>query len=478
MSGRVQEWAITGWEMNRRPAARHSLLGPWECLCLAVFLALTGWQLFVFPPTGLSDNNDFAKVLGPAHICRDPISNLNTWFVTSYDAGPQCAWPSGFVSTEILFLDLARILGRPFTGRYHFDIRASAAMHLAILALATALFLTVTRRRRPWIRLLLPPLAIFMFTDVAYVAYLNSAYMDNASWVLYLLLVAIAAAAIAGANPLRATPAWTAPAYAITGILLVFSKAQHAVLGLPFAGLAAYFAWRGRTPIERARWSIGALALLAAAVLMPNLTPSEYRTISLYNLVFYRLAPAHPAILDQLGLDARYRPRIGTEAFSPGSPVQDPDWAAAFHSHVSFGAVALLYLRHPAIAFHELDRELHDSVHSMRPDYMANYRQADGFAPHTIATRFSLWSRTRVRLLTTFPYFLVALYSLPLVAVAARSRARFLPLALTLMVAGVGEFAICTLADAVDTHRHLFLFHVITDSLVLTLAAWPGRTRE
>jgi hypothetical protein len=42
------------------------------------------------------------------------------------------------------------------------------------------------------------------------------------------------------------------------------------------------------------------------------------------------------------------------------------------------------------------------------------------------------------------------------------------------------EFGICTLADAVDTHRHLFLFHVITDCLLLLCAGWllAGRSTE
>ena len=59
---------------------------------------------------------------------------------------------------------LARYLSRPFTGRYHFDMRASAAVHLSVLAVAMALFLRITRRQHPLVRYLLPPLAILMFT--------------------------------------------------------------------------------------------------------------------------------------------------------------------------------------------------------------------------------------------------------------------------------------------------------------------------
>ena len=449
----------------------------WECLCLAVFLVLTGWQAFIPPITGLSDNNDFSKVFGPAHICKAGPDNVNAYLVTTYAAGPKCAWASGFRSSEILLVKLARYLSRPFTGRYRFDLRASAALHLLVLTVALALLLNITRHCPPGVRFVLPGLAIAMFTDVAYVAYLNSAYMDNASWVLFLLLASIAArACISTAG--RESGIWLAAAYTIAGTLVVFSKAQHAVLGVPFAGLALLLAWRQRQTDQRAAWCVGGLMLLAGTAIMPALTPPEYRSISLYNLIFYRLAADDRNFLPELGLDDSYEKWIGTNAFSPGSPLPDPDWTRAFTSRASFTKVAQLYLQHPSIAIRELDRELHDSVHAMRPDYMANYRREDGFAPHTIATRFSLWSNTKIWLLTRYPHLLIWLYGLPVVAAiwhVARPRAQrplIMPLALALVVAGISEFVICSLADAVDTHRHLFLFHAITETVILLTASW------
>ena len=83
-----------------------------------------------------------------------------------------------------------------------------------------------------------------------------------------------------------------------------------------------------------------------------------------------------------------------------------------------------------------------------------------------------------MRLMTGYPYALVGLYACALLITLA-FRPKFAPLSLALIVAGAMEFAICTLADAVDTHRHLFLFHVITDTLVLLSAGWlltaPGQ---
>ena len=438
----------------------------WELFCFAAFLGIIASQVFFPPLVGLSDNNDFPKVFGPAHICKAPPENLNTYFVSGYRAGPQCEWPSGFVSSEILLVRTARWLARPFTGREWFDLRASAAVHLALLASAMALFLCCTRAAGAAVRFTLPIVATLMFSDVAYVSYLNSGYMDAVSWVSFLLLAATAATAI-----LRNAWQWTVPLYVASGLFLVCSKAQHAILAIPFTALAAWLAWRTREPMQRMLWLASAMVLVIAGALIPALTPPEYENISLYNVVFTRLAPADREVLNDLGLDARYQELIGTNAFSPNSPLRDPDWAREFASHVSFLDIAAFYLRHPAVAWREIDRELRDSVHSMRPDYMANYRREDGFPPHSVATEFGWWSSVKTALMTRYPYALVGLFGLSLIVGILR-RPALLAVGLAVGASAVAEFLICTLADAIDTHRHLFLFHVITDALLLLCVGW------
>lgn len=470
MSGRAYLARAQGVPRGReRPPYAVSV---WEILAGAVFLLLVGWQVFVPPIVGLSDNNDFAKVLGPARICKASPDNLNSYFVSGYAAGPKCEYPSGFTSSEILLTRVARYLARPFTGRYWFDLRASAAVHLAILMAAMGVLLAITRRLRAPARYGLPVLAMLMFSDVAYVAYLNSALMDNASWVSLLLLTATGALAC-----LAPETWWAVPLYAGAGLLLVGSKAQHAVLGIPFAGLAAYLAWRCRDAVQRMLWFGCAMALCIATAVMPVVTPAGYANISLYNVIFSRLAPADRGVLGELGLEGQYLDRVGTNAFAADSPLQNPDWSREFASRVSFGDLAMLYLRNPEIAWREIDLELHDSVHAMRPDYMANYRREDGFPPHSVATEFGWWSTARMDVMSEYPYVLIALYGLPVIAAAAFriSRRRWpalTPLGLALIAAGVAEFAICTLTDGVDTHRHLFLFHVITDCLILLCSGW------
>ena len=47
----------------------------------------------------------------------------------------------------------------------------------------------------------------------------------------------------------------------------------------------------------------------------------------------------------------------------------------------------------------------------------------------------------------------------------------FYPMAMMLVAGGVIEFLFCVLLDGTENGRHLFLFHVITELLILCAAA-------
>jgi hypothetical protein len=95
-----------------------------------------------------------------------------------------------------------------------------------------------------------------------------------------------------------------------------------------------------------------------------------------------------------------------------------------------------------------------------------------------MATRFSLWSNLRSLALRIFPYHVLLFYLAPwMVALVARIQKRvdlrwpLMPLALALSAAGMLEFAMASLTDALDIARHLFMFHVITELLILMMVA-------
>jgi hypothetical protein len=109
---------------------------------------------------------------------------------------------------------------------------------------------------------------------------------------------------------------------------------------------------------------------------------------------------------------------------------------------------------------------------------MPNFREEDGIPAGTLATRFSLWSSLRSGLLRIVPYHVFLFYLAPWIAVLSAWRYKIagmkwpvMPVALALSAAGMLEFAMASLTDALDIARHLFMFHVITELLILLTVA-------
>ena len=464
-------WSRHGFSALRLSSARSS---GWEMLCFLALLGLVGYQLFLPPVTGLANNSDFIKALGPWSICSDRQPQNNRSLVTDYAVDPACQYDLGIPSIERPMVGVARYLSGIFEGEKHFDLRFLAALHLAILMLGFAVLLCLTRRAPPPVRYGIPALFILVFSDVAYTCYLNSAYMDAPACVLLIATASIAMAACFNSSTWLVTLG-----YLVAGLALVFSKSQHAVLGVFFAAVALVFAWRSAIRSRRVRWVAVALLLLGGIAAMSMLTSSNYQLYPLYSLVFTRLGPHAEApleMLQEIGLGAEDLPYLNTNSYTPGAPLYTALWAENFLRRTSFGDVLVYYLRHPSVPLREMDSDLRLAAPVMRPPDMPNFREQDGIPPGTMATRFSLWSNLRSAALHVFPYHVLLFYLAPWAAALAawrlkRLRSPALPLALALSAAGLVEFAMSALTDAMDNARHLFLFHAITETLILLLAA-------
>lgn len=375
---------------------------------------------------------------------------------------------------EVPLAMAATWLSQPFTGEKDFDLRALAALHLVFYLLAFGVLLSITCRAGPAVRYGVPILAILIFSDVAYVCYLNSVYLDAPSLVFLLATTAFAAAAC-----LHTSSRWAAAGYAVCGAALVFSKSQHAILGLVFAALALVLAWRPEKRGVRIEWAVIAALLVASTVTMFSVTPNKYRLFPLYSVIFGRLAPHSDApwdVLKELGLGEEDMQYLNTHAYVPGVPVYNDAWAANFLRRTSFGKLMEFYLRNPDVTFSEMNRDLTHAATILRPTDMANYREKDGFPPGTMASRFSLWSTLRSQSLKLFPYQVLVIYLAPWGFWLAawkwpRLQTPLLPLALVLSTIGIMEFGLSTLTDALDTSRHLFIFQAITELMILMIAA-------
>jgi hypothetical protein len=439
-------------------------------------VVLVGYQVFVPPVTGLANNSDFVYVLGKLQICpADREKQDKVYLVTDYFVDPvSCTWESGLTTIEYPIVVAATYLSQPFTGEKNFDLRALAALHLVILLAAFGILLSVTRRAGPAVRLGIPALFILIFSDVAYTCYLNSVYLDAPAFVF---LVATAAAGVAACLNHRSQ--WIAFAYLLFAAGLVFCKSQHAVLGVAFAAVAVVLACRPARWLIRIEWALIAVLLAGSAVTMLTLTPPHYRLFALFNVIFSRLAMHSDKpweVLEDLGLGDQDLKYVESHAYVPGAPVYDEKWAENFLQRTSFAKLIWYYVQNPDIALIEMNRDLTHAAPVLRPKDMANFREKDGYPPGTMATRFSLWSNLRSGALSVFPYHVLLIFLAPWAAWVAGWKWRWLrtpvlPLALALSAAGMVEFAMSALMDALDNSRHLFIFQVITELMILMIAA-------
>jgi hypothetical protein len=441
--------------------------------------AILSVQLFAPPVVGLADNGDYERVIGYAgfqHTTADPAERYFSFLRTKYAVVSPGWFRSGYLSSETLMAFAARGIHVLFSGGPVFDLRVLGTIHAALLLLALALLVRACRDLPPATQIAVAVLLVFVFTDVGYVAPLNSFYSQAAS-LLFLLLTAAAAAEAIRRAKLSGTLLF---AYFGCALLFVGSKPQEklagpllALFGLRLAGATPRGAWK-----QVSVWL--AIGLCAFSVWYGRHTPYTLREATMYQLVFsdllvYSDTPAADAA--ELGLDpdwVRYR---GTSPYRPDSPLLQPEFRRAFLHDVGYRRILRFYLAHPRRLLDRLGRASRDTG-SLRPTF-GNFEKSAMHPESALATRFSLWSRLRAGIGAKSVLFLVVL----LVANAAAAlrgyrradrRGRlFREGILLLVVMSSLAFGVCALAQAPpDLSRQLYAFHALCDLLFIADVGW------
>jgi hypothetical protein len=446
---------------------------------LAAAAAILSLQLFVPPVVGLADNGDYERVMGYAgfqHTTADAAERYFSFLRTKYAVAAPGWFRGGYLSSETLLAFGAREIHALFSGGPIFDLRVLAAIHAALFLLALAGLVHACRDLAPAAQIAVAVLLVFVFTDVGYLAPFNSFYSQTASLLFLLLTAAAAAEAIRRARlsgPLLFV-------YFGAALLFAGSKPQEkltgpllALFGLRLAGAAPRGAWK-----QAAVWL--AAGLCAFSVWYGHHTPYTLREASLYQVVFTDLL-AHSGTPEadaaELGLDpswARYR---GSSPYRPDSPLLHSDFRRRFLHDVGYRRILRFYLRHPRRLLERLERASRDTW-SLRPTF-GNFEKIAGHPPGALATRFSLWSRTRGAL-SAQPLLFLALLLGANTVTALRGHRRadrrgrlFREGVLLLVVMAALAFGICALAQAPpDLSRALYSFHALCDLLFITDVGW------
>lgn len=444
---------------------------------LAVQLLLPGF-------IGLADNGDFPKVAG--RLCigpADPQFRTFDYFEPDYLRIPHYCWNGGIPSSEIVPVKLAARLQKTAGGAGYFDIRWLGTVHAFVFLVFYYLLLTLLRPLRGWRWLALAAAALWIFADVAYVAYFNSFFTDTAA----LLGAMIAVAAAARLLPMRRARMAPLIVFAAGSLAYVTSKGQHGTFVLVPACFALVLGLRARSVVRWAAWATAA-GLLAGSIWVFAKSPPSVAELPRFNLIFFDIAknsatPLHD--LRELGLDAGDLQYVGMHSFMAGTPTDNQAWLESFDRRTSYTKVLIFYARHPARMLSKLHRVLTEDAWQIRPN-LSNFWRQEGRPAGATTARFASWSSLRSWLFFHYPAHILVWYALVLIGVPLLLlRARFAGLrplgwiVFAVALAGAGEFSLSALTDTLETFRHLLLFHLLTDfTIYLALvAALSGRPR-
>jgi hypothetical protein len=438
-------------------------VGWWLTLCAGIL----AWKLLLPGFIGMADNGDFGKVAGPLCLASAEPERENFFHSLYLRAKPNCI-SAPVPTSELALAGLASALERTLADKTRFDIRWLGAIHAFFFLLFYYAVLTLLRPLGGVARFALSLLALWIFADIALLAYFNSFYTDTAAALGGLITAALAVHVLA----VKKTAPGALVLFGMAAILLIASKAQHGVLGPIPAGLAFLTGWRatGRRTRTTA-WLVGA-TLLAASVWIVAATPSWYKSQARFDLVFFKItknSPSPARDLAELGLSAEDTRYIGMDSYVPGGPMENAAWAEIFGARCTDGRVLQFYLKHPARALAILRADLAGQAWQRRVPGLANYARRSGRPDGSMAMSLGSWSTLRAWASRKCPALVVAwLLLLPPVAflfpfrdAPLRRALAWTILAVSLMA--LGEFGIASLADAIETPRHLLMFQLYGD---------------
>jgi len=358
---------------------------PFELAVLLLFLMISGYQLFVRPLIGISDNGDFYRLFQPAGLQEMPTERLDKYFYyfnSQYRIVAKPSIPRYYRSSSVVPVYVARWLNTLLIDGQVFDIRVLGAIHLTAFLFGIYLILISSRQIGIKWRVLLAGLLLFFFTDPAYTAYFNSFYSEATALVCLVLIVGCAGVLIAGESS-----SWIVlGVFFAAAAMLVTAKPMYVPLAILLAPFGFYLS--RLISLKRRFWFGGVLAcaLVPLAALYSMQTPKWLRQHVNYIAIFTELlkeSPTPEQDLRDLGLNPEWARYADTTPFQQESPLlRDPAFTAEFTSGVSSTTVPRFFLTHPSRFFTRASLSA-KGIFATRVSYAGYYEKSTGRPPQT-----------------------------------------------------------------------------------------------
>ncbi len=271
-----------------------------------------------------------------------------------------------------------------------FDIRFIGAIHSLILLVTFWLFLPLVAGMRPLFRNVLLGFVTLAYTDVMYISYLNSFYMDTAGMLFGL------AAIVFFLRSVLCRSVYDRWLLLASLTLMVTSKTQHYPLGVILTG---FHLWKGNL-LATQRWfgPLAAAILGAATAVSVGSAPADYAALGGYTVVFNQILPDSPHIeadMEDLRLRPSDRQFIGTHAYQDEAGLRDPVFKERYLKDTPYWRLGWFLLAHPQQAIQVASARLSEAGRQ-RPR-RGNFDPSAGLPPSTESKAFAIWSGTKAR---------------------------------------------------------------------------------
>ncbi|MCE5171948.1 hypothetical protein LQV63_21950 [Paenibacillus profundus] len=449
----------------------------WSAIGIGVVLLVC--ILFAPPFIGVADNGDFDRILGSGGVSplSDTYSYEDKYFGYShsnYEYGP---FAIGYVSSQILFVFIAGLLGRLLSPD-QFPLEAMGIVYSVLLLLTLFIIVRYACAGKRWLQITVAACTLFIFFDIGYVAYFQSFFGEPVSLIFLLLSTAISIVLAVQKKP---ASYWLALLFGCA-VILAASKIQNAPIGLAFA-LYAFRLHRKRPDRSWKRLIIGGSAFMIATTgLIYVFAPKELKQINLYQTIFFGILKDSPHVaqdLEELGIPQKYAVLAGTNYFQTDVPIKQdaPELTEHVYSRLGHFDVVGYYLRHPGRIIDKLEAASSQAT-MIRPYYLGNYEKELGKPRGAISYTYSLWSEGKKKLIPKhFIFFIIffLLYFAVIIREYIRNKARRHVLDVMLLVSVVAIFSVAVplVGDGeADLGKHLFLFNVSFDIMIVSSVVW------
>lgn len=450
-------------ELHRKP----NLAGAYLAVCLMLFAL--AFALFIPPFIGLEDNGQYSSVLNASGLYALPQNEavryegyfVKLYGVMQYD---RVAETGGFSSMSILIRPLVMLTRMIEGSPAVFDIGTLATfLSLAFLASLFLLLTALTKHLKVGLGLVVGVAAVLAFSDISYIAYFQSFYLQAPA--LISLTAAVGCMLFALLNRQKKT-GWMVGYFACT-LIFILLKPALGLAGIGFGLITLIFYLRENTLAQR--WLTGAVAVvlvLAGSIHYIAAEKSEIqRHAFLYNALsrgILTVAEDPAETLENLGIDTQYTLLSGSSYYDK-YPIIDPEderMQGDVYNHLNASNIAGYYIAHPK-AWMQMYRRTIEKLYGYRPG-LGNFTVDAGYAAGTEADILNVYSQFKAGRLPKTVGFVVIWIAVVLVILYHRRDVQLLTLGL--MLAAVLSLLIATMGvgDAVFAEA-AFLFNACFD---------------